>query len=163
MSASGARVFITRAASWLDGMAAIIALGLMAMTFVDVFGRYLLHAPLGGAFELTQYGLALLVFTALPQVTVLGQHVRVDLFDHYLPHWFKRAMSIVWAIVIAAALGYLAWRLSFMAERLQRYGDSTATLHVPLAPLAWIMTVSSACSAVLALCQPFITDADEQP
>jgi TRAP-type C4-dicarboxylate transport system permease small subunit len=162
MSDGVARVMITRAASWLDGMAAIIALALMAMTFVDVLGRYLFNAPLGGAFELTQYGLALLVFTALPQVTVLGEHVRVDLFDHYLPRWFKRAMSMLWAIVIATALGYLAWRLSFMAERLQRYGDSTATLRVPLAPLAWIMCGSSACSALLALCQPFLTDPDTQ-
>jgi TRAP-type C4-dicarboxylate transport system permease small subunit len=143
-------------------MAGAIALGLMGMTTADVAGRYLFNAPLSGAYELTQYGLALVVFTALPQVTAAGQHVSVDLIEKALPAWMRRALAWLWAVAIAATLLFLAWRLTFLAERLGRYGDSTPTLKIPLAPLAWIMAGSSALSAVLALAQPFLSRTAER-
>jgi TRAP-type C4-dicarboxylate transport system permease small subunit len=152
-----ARELISRAAGLLDWIAGTIAFAVMAMTFVDVIGRYFFSAPLGGAFELTQYGLALIVFAALPQVTLLGEHVRVDLFDRALPPWLLRTLAFIWAVVVAAALLYLAWRLTFLAERLGRYGDSTTSLKIPLAPLAWLMVGSATMSALLALVQPFVT------
>jgi TRAP-type transport system small permease protein len=150
------RTAVLRASALLDGVAGAIAFGLMGMTVVDVVGRYLLSAPLGGAYELTQYGLALVVFAALPQVTAAGEHVSVDLFETSLPGWLRRALALVWAAVIAAALLFLAWRLTFLAERLGRYGDSTPSLKIPLAPLAWIMAASAALSGLLALLQPFL-------
>jgi TRAP-type C4-dicarboxylate transport system permease small subunit len=151
-----ARAAVAHASALLDAVAGAIALGLMAMTVVDVAGRYLLNAPLAGAYELTQYGLALLIFAALPQVTAAGEHVSVDLFEKAMPAWARRALAVLWAVVIAAALLFLAWRLTFLAERLARYGDSTPTLKVPLAPLAWIMAGSAVLSGLLALAQPFL-------
>lgn len=157
MSGDRARAAVASASALLDGVAGAIALGLMAMTVVDVLGRYLLNAPLSGAYELTQYGLALVVFAALPQVTAAGEHVAVDLFEKALPAWVRRSLAFVWAVIIAGALLFLAWRLTFLAERLGRYGDSTPTLKIPLAPLAWIMAGSAALSALLALVQPLLT------
>ena len=156
MSGGALRSLVDRTATLLDWVAGTVAFGLMAMTFVDVIGRYFFGAPLGGAFELTQYGLALVVFAALPQVTVMGEHVRVDLFDRAMPPWLLRALGFIWAVVVAAALVYLAWRLTFLAERFGRYGDSTPSLKIPLAPLAWIMAGSALVSALLALVQPFV-------
>jgi TRAP-type C4-dicarboxylate transport system permease small subunit len=148
---------VASASALLDGVAGTVALGLMGLTVADVAGRYLLNAPLAGAYELTQYGLALVVFSALPQVTAAGEHVSVDLLEKALPAWARRVLAFLWAAVIAAALMFLAWRLTFLAERLARYGDSTPTLKIPLAPLAWIMAGSAALSAILALVQPFLS------
>jgi TRAP-type C4-dicarboxylate transport system permease small subunit len=150
------RAAVARASTLLDGVAGAIAFGLMGMTVADVAGRYLFNAPLGGAYEITQYGLALVVFAALPQVTAAGEHVGVDLFEKSLPGWLRHALAFVWAAVIAAALLFLAWRLTFLAERLGRYGDSTPSLKIPLAPLAWMMAGSAALSGLLALLQPFL-------
>jgi TRAP-type transport system small permease protein len=155
------RAMVARTATLLEGVAGAIAFGLMVMTCVDVIGRYLLNAPLSGAYELTQYGLALVVFAALPQVTAAGEHVGVDLLEKSLPAWLRRALAFVWAVVIAAALLFLAWRLTFLAERLGRYGDSTPSLKIPLAPLAWMMAGSAALSALLALVQPFVSRPEE--
>jgi TRAP-type C4-dicarboxylate transport system permease small subunit len=157
VSGDRVRAAVASASAVLDAVAGAIALGLMGMTVVDVLGRYLFNAPLSGAYELTQYGLALVVFAALPQVTASGQHVSVDLLEKALPAWARRLLVLVWAVVIAAALLFLAWRLTFLAERLGRYGDSTPTLKVPLAPLAWIMAGSSALSGLLALAQPCLS------
>jgi TRAP-type C4-dicarboxylate transport system permease small subunit len=151
------RAAVAGTATLLDLAAGGIAFGLMIMTCVDVVGRYLLGAPLSGAYELTQYGLALLIFAALPQVTAAGEHLCVDLVENTLPPWLRRTLAVVWAVVIAVALLFLAWRLTFLAERLGRYGDSTATLKIPLAPLAWIMAALAALSSLLALVQPFVS------
>ena len=39
---------------------------MMALTFVDVIGRYVVNSPLLGAYELTEVLLALVVFGAVP-------------------------------------------------------------------------------------------------
>ena len=43
--------------------------GLMALTCVDVVGRYFFNAPLDGATELTQIMLGIVVFAILPLVS----------------------------------------------------------------------------------------------
>ncbi|MDY8109184.1 hypothetical protein U0C82_08510 [Fulvimarina sp. 2208YS6-2-32] len=47
-------------------VAALLVMGLIAVTCIDVIGRYLLNRRFGSAYELTQMLLASLVFVALP-------------------------------------------------------------------------------------------------
>lgn len=161
MSMGVARTILVRASSALDWVAGGVGVALMVMTFVDVIGRYFFRAPLGGAYELTQYGLAFLVFAALPRVTETGEHVRVDLFDSVLPARLRRVLDFIWRIVVAVALVYLAWRLYFLADRFARYGEGTSTLKVPLAPLVWFMAGASVLSAILAVASPFLRTRDQ--
>ena len=58
-------------------------LTLVAVTVIDVIGRYFFDAPLPGAFELTQILLADLVLAALPMTTFKDSHVEVDLLSHF--------------------------------------------------------------------------------
>ena len=50
---------------------------LMLLTCVDVIGRYFFSSPVAGGFEITEMLLAGLIFSALPLVTLRGEHVTV--------------------------------------------------------------------------------------
>jgi hypothetical protein len=53
----------------LGGLASALLFFMMALTFVDVVGRYLFNTPVYGGFEMTEVALATLIFAGLPLVT----------------------------------------------------------------------------------------------
>ena len=65
--------------AWLDrtlgAAAAVLLFGLMAVTTVDVIGRYIFNWPLRGGFELTELLLLTLVFAGLPLVSRADEHL----------------------------------------------------------------------------------------
>ena len=120
----------------LEGLAAVLLLALVAVTGIDVIGRYLMNAPLPGAFELTELMLGALVFAALPLVSREGSHVEVDLIVTALPRRITRPMGLAAAAVSAAVLVYFAWQLGQLALRLFEDGRQSNSLGVPFWPFA---------------------------
>ncbi len=135
----------------LGGCCALFLSGLVGLTVVDVIGRYVLTAPLAGAFELTQLLLGGLVFAALPLTTMSGEHVEVDVAFVAAPSSLKTIMLWLGALVSAVSLWAIAWRLVAYSARLTQDETVTNALSFPLAPLGWFAAVMAALSGVMAL------------
>jgi TRAP-type transport system small permease protein len=144
---------------WADGIfafaAGMILFLMMAMTTVDVIGRYLFLAPLGFAYEMTEIGMACLVFCALPSVTLRAQHVTVDLFDRHFHNRLKEIRDTLVSLLIIGSCLYLAWRMGLFAERLFDYGDRTSVVQFPTGIAASLGTVMFAITAIIA-CAPLL-------
>lgn len=141
-------------AAWyrlLAAMAALLILSLIAVTCIDVVGRYLMNRPFGGAFELTQMLLAALVFVALPLTTADGGHVEVDLALHLLPASAQVVLGWLAGLVSAIVLGVFAWRLVLIGTAQLHEGTRSASLALPMAPLAFLAAASCAVSAIAVL------------
>ena len=135
----------------LGACCAVLLAGLAGLTVVDVIGRYWFNAPVAGAFELTQLMLGALVFAALPLATFAGEHVEVDMAYGAAPRPLKAAMRTLGALLSAAALWVIAWRLALHGARLAEDGGVTDALSVPLAPLGWFAAAMTLLSGGLAL------------
>ncbi|KGJ21070.1 C4-dicarboxylate ABC transporter permease [Paracoccus sanguinis] len=133
----------------LAAAAGALILALIAVTCIDVFGRYLMNRPFGGAYELTQMLLAALVFAALPLTSTDGGHVEVDLALHLFPPPVQRGMARLAGIVSAVALAYFAWRLARIGMAQLAEGTRSASLALSMAPLAFLGAASCAVSAVV--------------
>lgn len=94
----------------LGWFAGAVLFALMALTCIDVAGRYLFNSPVWGAFELTEMMLAALIFAALPLVSLRNEHVTVDLFDPMTPDWLLRVQHVVACVIGVVSTAYLAWR-----------------------------------------------------
>jgi TRAP-type C4-dicarboxylate transport system permease small subunit len=129
----------------------ITVYGMMALTFVDVAGRYLFNAPLGGAKELTEVLLALMVFGAAPLVTTTRSHITTALFESAMKGGILKVRNGVIAIVSALCCAVLAWRLWVQAVAMAELKGGTPLLGVPLAPIFYAMAVLSGICAVLTL------------
>ncbi|MDB6178222.1 TRAP transporter small permease [Paracoccus sp. Z330] len=143
-----------RRAPWyraLAGVAALLIVALIGVTCVDVIGRYALNRPFGGAYELTQILLAALVFVALPLTTADGGHVEVDLALHLLSRRVQRVLGRLAGAVASVALAFFAWRLVVIGMDQLHDGTRSASLAIPMAPLAFLAAVSCAVSAILIL------------
>ncbi len=136
---------------WTLGVAAaVIILLITLVTCVDVVGRYLLDAPLSGAFELTELLLAALVFIALPLTTERREHVEVDLLNAALSPLGQRLLAAFAGLFSAALLATLSWRLFSHAYKAALDGAVTNALHIPLAPFGYLAGAACMVSAFIA-------------
>lgn len=134
-----------------QALAAVSLFALMAMTCIDVVGRYLLNAPLDGATELTRLMMAVIVFAVLPVVSWHEQHISVDLLDNVFPNGLVNLRQMAMNMVAAVALGAIAWRIWALAERTAEYGDTTEYLNIPLAPMMFFISLMSGVTALALL------------
>jgi TRAP-type C4-dicarboxylate transport system permease small subunit len=135
----------------LGAVAAAILFAMMAVTSVDVTGRYLFNSPLQGGYEFTQLLMLSLVFAGLPTVTRRGDHITVGLFNNAFQGIVRKLRDSIIALVVAVASAYLAWRLYLLGGRFALFGDVTATVRIPLAPIAYAGAGAMVLAAVAAL------------
>lgn len=128
--------------------AAALLFAMMVLTFIDVWGRYIFNTPLPGAFEVTELMMATLIFAGLPLVTAAGEHVSVDLLDFSLPKSLRQFRDGLTHLLCAMMLCFLSYRLWLKAMEQLDYGDQTAVLLLPVAPITIIMSISTAISAL---------------
>lgn len=124
---------------------------MMALTFVDVIGRYFFNAPVPGGFEITELLLATLIFCALPLVSLYGEHVTVDLFDTFIPGSVRHIREAIISLLSGIILFVMSVQIWDKAVESQSYGDVTAILNIPIAPMVYFMSVMLALNGCIVL------------
>lgn len=145
---------LDRLLRWSTGLLAAVALfAIMWLTFVDVMGRKFLSHSVPGGLEMTEILMVVVIFGALSLVSARGEHVVFDSFDDRIPPWLHRIRLRLVHLVCAATFGMMAWLLTVRAERFEEYGEMTVHLQLPIAPVAWLMAVLLALTALVHLLQ----------
>jgi TRAP-type C4-dicarboxylate transport system permease small subunit len=121
------------------------------LTLLDVAGRNLLNAPLRGATEVTEILLVGIVFLLFPRIAWRDSHLAVDLLDSVLGRVVRRVMAVLAALLATGLFAAMAYRLWFLAERLERFGDVTPSLRLPISPVYTAMAVLAALTAAILL------------
>lgn len=124
---------------------------IMAISFVDVLGRYLFLAPVPAAYELISLLMPAVIFCALPNVVLNEGHVTVDLLDRYVSPVLARVQTIVVNIISALALMVLAWRLAVKGMDDFTYETTTNELWIAIWPFGIGMAALCGFAALVAL------------
>lgn len=133
----------------LGVLTALVMFALMLVTLVDVLARYLVNAPIPGAYEITELLMGMLIFTALPVVTLGGRHVTIDLLDNVTPGPVARVRNLLVTLVSIAVLAALAWQMWKLGGSMSEYGDVTEYLRIPIFPFIYVISVLSGLSSAL--------------
>jgi TRAP-type transport system small permease protein len=126
---------------------------IMSLTFLDVNGRKLLSNSIPGSLELTELLMVVVIFGALPLVSLRGEHVVFDSLDSHLPRWLLRVQSaVVHGLCGALLLGlaYLMWRTGL---QFGQNGETTAQLQIPKSPFIHGMGVLCGLTGLVHLAQ----------
>jgi TRAP-type C4-dicarboxylate transport system permease small subunit len=141
---------VNRLLSALCGVLAAVALfAIMALTLVDVSGRKFLSQSVPGSLELTELLMVVVIFAALPLVSLRGEHVLFDSLDTLMSPWLLRLQLALVDLFCAAALLGLAWLMWQKAGQMAEYGDVTAQLKLPLGPFVQLMSVLCGVTALV--------------
>mgnify|MGYP001327479298 CR=1 FL=1 len=136
---------------WLGLFLGATIFFMMAVTFVDVVGRYFFNAPLPAADELTKLAMGVSIFAGLPLVTRLREHVTISLLDGLFSGPAFKVRQTFIDLVCMGVVAVLCWRLIIQAEGLAQYNDKTLFLGVPLAPFALFMAFMSGVTILVLL------------
>ena len=117
------------------------------MTVIDVIGRFF-GTPLSGGTELTEFGLALVIFAALPAVSWRREHVAVDLLDRHTPAAVHRWRQVVIDVLFALCLAALSKRIWELALRSWKREEVSEFLSIEL---GWIFAYIALMCALTAL------------
>ena len=124
----------------LEAIGGAMILAMMAVTAVDVAGRYFLGRPIGGAFEITEILMGLVIFAGMPLATARREHIAIDLFDTRLS-WRSRCWQAAIGDAICAAISaILAWRILSRGQSLLAVGEKTMQLGLPRGAVALVMS-----------------------
>ncbi len=132
-------------------LAALALFAIMALTLADVLGRKLLDHSVPGSLELTEILMVVVIFAALPLVSLHGEHVVFDSLDALIPPGLRRAQQGLVDLLCAGALAALAWLMAIKSANMASYGDVTAQLRLPLGPFVMLMAVLCALTALVHL------------
>ena len=128
-------------------IAAAALFAIMGLTLVDVLGRKFFDASLPGSLELTELLMVAVIFAGLPLVSLQGEHIVFDSLDGRLSNRVRRLQQWLVELLSLVLLGGLAWLMWVKAGQLSSYGDITAQLKLPVAPVVYAMSVLCAVTA----------------
>ena len=131
----------------------VILTMMMALTVLDVIGRYGFNSPLIGATELTEVLLISVVFIGLPAVSIDRAHVTVDLLVTRIPDRIQPVRRIAVGVVCVGVQLLVAWRLWLQGNQIDGYGGVTNSLRLPVAPVAWFCALCTLAAAAVTLWQ----------
>ena len=141
------------ASASLTGIAFVVLLLVLAITFVDVVGRYFFNSPLTYSVELVQLGMGAIVLCGLPMTTMHRGHVSVDLVEHTLPKPMRSILQIFASFCTCFVLALFAWRLWERAIGFRSDGIGTDVLFLPIWPVVFLMAVAAGVAAIIAATQ----------
>ena len=116
---------------------------MMLLTSFDVVARYVFNSPVRGAFELTEIGLASLVYLALPVATAAGSHIAVELLALPRAGTLRQFLELFVRSFIALTFGLIAWQIWHHAEKLTSYGQVTNSLEIPVGLIAYVCSIGA--------------------
>jgi len=139
----------------LGAVVALVLLSIMGLTFCDVFMRYWFASPIRGASEIVRFGMAILIFSAFPLVTLGQQHITVNLLQGRLGRVGRWLQHLFVLLASLAAVGIMTWQLASDGADLARSRITTTVLEWPLAPLSDFMSVLSGVTLLVLLALTF--------
>jgi len=127
---------VGRAFATLSGVAILF---MMAVTSIDVIGRFFFNAPLTGAFEMTEITMAMVIFAGLSLAALAREHITVNLFESRIPKRVRRWQLVAGDVVCAAVVAVMAWRIFERGSALLASRETTLVLGVMRGHIAWAM------------------------
>lgn len=124
---------------------------LMALTFIDVVGRYAFNRPIPSASEVIEMNLALLIFAALPLVTGEKGHITVSLFDNFMSRVVKNARDLMVLIGSAGVIGFISFLMWRSGLDMYESEFVSRTLDFPLATIMFAISVLGAVTWIVLL------------
>lgn len=128
-------------------IAGVFLFGMMAITTIDVFGRYVIGQSLPGTVELVQTALTIAVACALPAVTLANSHIALGLVQGAQSHPLERIRQGFISVLGAGVLGCVSVVLYEHAAEAARYKDVIGYLQLPVAPMVYVLSAMTLLTA----------------
>jgi TRAP-type C4-dicarboxylate transport system permease small subunit len=122
----------------------LAVVGIILVTMADVVGRQFGHS-VKGAYDLVRVLGAVAMGCALPLTKAVKGHIAIEYFFQKMGSRGRRVTDTVMRLVLLALFALLTWQFTLQGLNFLDSGEVTATLHMPMFWVPWL--VAAACLA----------------
>jgi TRAP-type C4-dicarboxylate transport system permease small subunit len=128
-----------------------VILGIVLLTTVDTGLRYVFRRPLLGVYEITEFGLAVVVFFGLSYTALSKGHIRIELFLSPLSRKAREVLSCITDSLGIAVWALIAWQGTKGAMYVVERQDESALLKIPAYPFWFLVPIGGIllCTVIL--------------
>ena len=127
--------------------------GIVAVTVVDIFLRYVLNRPLAYSVELVELGLAIIVFCSIIVCTAQRGHINLNIILTKFPQRSQASINSFIYIICTVVFAVIAWRGVIYAMQLKDMGQVSMMLKLPFYPFVFVIAVCSFLTCLIFLSQ----------
>ena len=138
---------LTHAMAVVGGLAVV---GMIAVTVVDVVGRQFGHS-VKGAYDLVRVLGAVAMACALPLTKAVKGHIAIEYFFQKMGRGGRAATDTAMRLVLLALFALLTWRFILQGKMFRDSGEVTATLHMPMFWVPWLVALACLVTAGVTL------------
>ena len=120
-----------RVSRFISNLSGIAVLWIIAITCVDVVGRYFFNSPLYAGSEMVQVSMAFVIFLSLPGLFFKNENIIVDLFPFFKKGYVGWVMGGVFLAATAYCLWIIAGKTYSYAKRSLEDGDTYEYIILP--------------------------------
>ncbi len=114
----------------LKNVGAVCLVGMMALTCVDVVGRYL-GRPIFGSVELVGYMAIIAVAAALPYTHQAKAHIGVEILTRLLSERVQLIIDVITGVASLALFVIITWRMMVYSQTIKNSGEVSMNLEFP--------------------------------
>lgn len=139
----------------LAGIGGVVLIFMMLHIMIDVFMKYVFHAPVQGTLEIvSHYYMVIAVFFPLALVELRREQIVVDVFFNIFPRGLKLISVIICLILSVTIYALIAYRSTLDALYAQSIGEIAMGSSMTIVwPSRWALPVGFAASALVCLWQ----------
>jgi len=119
------------------------------ISLLDILGSKILNLPFPGVIELIGYFQAVMIVFALAFTQLINQHVRVEMVFSRLPGTLQSLLEVLTSIILFLLFAVLVWQFVSYGITLQRSGQYSITLGLPIHYIVWIMALALVLSSLV--------------
>ena len=116
---------------FISNLSGIAVLWIIAITCVDVVGRYFFNSPLYAGSEMVQVSMAFVIFLSLPGLFFKNENIIVDLFPFFRKGYVGWVMGGAFLAATAYCLWIIAGKTYAYAKRSFEDGDTYEYIILP--------------------------------
>lgn len=133
-----------RVETWMSIVGAVVVMGIMLLTVLDVAGRDFLNRPVPGAYEITEFMLVAAVFLGLALVQAHKRHIQVDFISSRLAPKAQAMLRTVTYLVCLVIFGLIVYQGGRMTYEAWQVGAiSEGIVPFPLWPAKALISIGS--------------------
>lgn len=139
----------------LLAIAAAVLTAMMFLTAIDVVMRYIVNRPISGAFELTEYMMAIFVPFSIAYCAEQKGHVSVELLLRKFPKSVQKSFGVLTSTLIMLFAVLISWQnILYIGET---YTDklTSAVLLIPAYPFIAPVAIGIGVYALVTMLQIF--------
>lgn len=136
--------------NWISAFA---LLAIIALVAANIVGRAAFNSPIAGTYELSQFLMVIVVFTAISYTQVRKGHIALEILVKRFPVKVRAILQSVTLVVGIVLFALMSWRSIMYGVRLLEGHETSMVLKIPQGPFLFMVAFGCILFCVVLLAQ----------